>query len=152
MKKKIVIISGYFNPIHGGHISNMKEAKKLGDELWVIVNNDKQQILKKGKIILDEKERMAIVSELKCVDHVVLAKDEDAVISESLKFIAEKNVGCEIIFAKGGDRNVDNIPKSESEICKKYNIKIVSGVGIDKVNSSSRIVELLGEKIKEENS
>lgn len=150
MKKKIVIVSGYFNPIHGGHISHLKEAKKLGDELWVIVNSDKQQILKKGKIILDEKERMAIISELKCVDHVVLAKDEDTATSESLKFIAKKNRGCEIIFAKGGDRNFDNLPRAEQEVSKKYNIRVVSNVGADKVNSSSRIHDLSEGKIKDD--
>lgn len=148
-KKKIVIVSGWFNPLHGGHLSHMKEAKKLGDELWVIVNNDKQQLLKKGKIILDEQERMAIVGELKCVDRVVLAIDQDISVAESIRKIAEENSDKEIILAKGGDRNFDNLPESEKEICKKYNIQVVSNVGGEKVNSSTRIHDLLGGKIKE---
>lgn len=150
MKKKIVIVSGFFNPIHGGHISHMKEAKKLGDKLWVIVDNDRQQMLKRGKIILDEKERMTIVGELKCVDRVILAIDKDISVAESMKKIAEENPDCEIIQAKGGDRNFDNLPLAEQEVSRKYNIRVVSGVGADKVNSSSRITELLKEKIKEE--
>jgi len=150
MKKKIIVVSGYFNPIHGGHLSHMKEAKKLGDELWVIVNNDKQQILKKGKIILDEKERMAIISELKCVDRVVLSKDKDISITKSLKSIAEENPDCQIVLAKGGDRNFDNLPRAEQEVCQKYQIKVISGVGADKVNSSSRITKLLKGKLKED--
>lgn len=149
MKKKIIIVSGFFNPIHGGHLSHIKEAKKLGDELWVIVDNDKQQMLKKGKIILDEKERMAIVNELRCVDRVVLAKDEDISVAKSLKFVAEQNPDCEIALAKGGDRNFDNLPRAEQEVCQKYHIKVISGVGADKINSSSRITELLDGKIKE---
>lgn len=149
MKKKIVIVSGWFNPLHGGHLSHMKEAKKLGDELWVIVNNDKQQLLKKGKIILDEQERMNIVSELKCVDRVILAIDQDIPVAESIRKIAEENPDCEIIQAKGGDRNFDNLPKSEQEVSRKYNIKVVSNVGAEKVNSSTRIHDLLDGKIKE---
>lgn len=150
MKKKIVIVSGFFNPIHGGHISHIKEAKKLGDELWVIVDNDKQQMLKKGKIILDEKERMAIIAELRSVDRVILAKDNDISVAESLKFVAEENPDCEIIQAKGGDRNFDNLPLAEQEVSRKYNIKIISGVGAEKVNSSSRVTELLKDKIKDD--
>lgn len=148
-KKKIVIVSGWFNPLHGGHLSHLKEAKKLGDELWVIVNNDKQQLIKKGKIILNEQERMAIIRELKCVDHVILAIDQDIPVAQSIKKIAEENPGCEIIQAKGGDRNFDNLPAAEQEVAKKYNIKVISGVGCEKVNSSTRVYDLLGGKIKE---
>jgi len=146
--KKVIIISGYFNPIHGGHLSNMKDAKKLGDELWVIVNNDKQQMLKKGMIILDEKERMEIVKELRCVDRVLLSIDTDESQAKTLEYIFKLNKNCEIIFAKGGDRNIDNIPESERQVCKKNGIRVVSNVGIDKVNSSSRITKLLWGKIK----
>lgn len=146
--KKIVVISGYFNPLHGGHLSNMKEAKKLGDELWVIVNNDKQQMLKKGMIVLDENERMEIVKELRCVDKVILSIDKDESQGQTLNYIFENNKDCNLIFAKGGDRNIDNIPESEREACKKYGVKVVSNVGIDKVNSSTRITKLLGGKIK----
>lgn len=149
-KKKIVIVSGWFNPLHGGHLSHLKEAKKLGDELWVIVDNDKQQLIKKGKIILDESERVAIVSELRCVDRVVLSKDEDISVAETIKSIAEQNPGCEIILAKGGDRNFDNLPESEKAVCRQYKIKVISNVGKEKINSSSRIYELLNGKIKEE--
>lgn len=134
--------------MHGGHLSNMREAKKLGDELWVIVNNDKQQMMKKGMIILDENERMEIVKELRCVDKVILSIDNDESQGKTLNYIFENNNNCRFIFAKGGDRNIDNIPESEREACKKYGVQVFSNVGIDKVNSSSRIFELLGGKIK----
>lgn len=149
MKKKIVIVSGWFNPFHGGHLSHLKEAKKLGDELWVIVNNDKQQLIKKGKIILDEKERIAIISELKSVDRVVLAIDQDISVAQSIEKIVQENPDCQIIQAKGGDRNFDNLPKAEQEVAKKYKIRVISNVGSEKVNSSTRIYELLKGKIKE---
>lgn len=137
---KIIVVSGYYNPLHGGHLSNMKEAKKLGDELWVIVNNDKQQMSKKGKIIMSEQERLEIVEELRCVNQVILSIDEDESVVRTLRFIKEIKPGYEIVYAKGGDRNVDNIP--ETPFCKELGIEVVSNVGKPKINSSSRIMEL----------
>jgi cytidyltransferase-like protein len=74
---KVVIVSGYFNPLHGGHIDMVEEARKMGDKLVVIVNNDKQQLLKKGKIILDEKNRLRLLRALRDVNEVVLSVDEE---------------------------------------------------------------------------
>ena len=81
---KIVIVSGYFNPLHGGHLDMIESAAGLGDELIVIVNNDKQQVLKKGKIILDEKNRLRLMRALKGVSSVVLSIDEDPTIIKTL--------------------------------------------------------------------
>lgn len=74
---KRVIVSGYFNPLHGGHLDLIEAAKALGDYLIVVVNNDKAQLLKKGKIILDESNRVRLMAALRIVDETVLSIDED---------------------------------------------------------------------------
>jgi cytidyltransferase-like protein len=142
--KKVVVTSGYFNPVHIGHISLFKAAKLLGDFLIVIVNNDKQQLLKKGKIIMSENERVEVVKAIKYIDKVVLSKDEDPTVRATLEMIAKENENCEIIFANGGDRkDASLIP--ETSVCEKYTIKQIFGVGgNDKPNSSSNINKLLG--------
>lgn len=142
--KKVVITSGFFNPLHIGHMNLIREAKKLGDFLVVIVNNDKQVKLKGSVPFMDEKERLAIIKNIKHVDAVFLSIDDYAEgkhvpISKSLKEIAKQYKG-KIIFAKGGDRNFDNLPESEKQVCREFNIKIVSNVGGDKVQSSSTLL------------
>lgn len=137
--KKIVITSGYFNPLHIGHMNLMREAKKLGDFLVVIVNND-QQVKAKGSIpFMPEKERIEIVKDIKHVDAVFLSIDENLPISKSLRAIANQYKG-ELFFAKGGDRNVSNIPQSEKKVCQEFNIQIVNNVGGGKVQSSSKLL------------
>lgn len=141
--KKIVIISGYFNPVHIGHIDMIKGAKELGDYLVAIVNNDKQQLLKKSKIIMEEQERMEIVKEIRGVDEVFLSMDQDKTQCETLIALAEKFKGDEIIFANGGDRDSEKaIP--ETDVCVNNNIKMIFGVGgNNKPNSSSNINQRL---------
>jgi len=143
-KEKIVIASGYFDPIHIGHIEYLQLSKKLcGKEgkLIVILNNDHQCILKKGKFFMPAKERKIILEELKCVDEVFESIDKDESVCKSIKAITEAHTNCEIIFAKGGDRIVKNIPGSEPEMCKKYNIKIVQNLG-EKIQSSSNLTKI----------
>ena len=142
-QKKIVITSGYFNPIHSGHMNLLREAKKLGDFLVVIVNND-EQVKAKGSIpFMSVEERMSIIQDLKHVDEVFLSVDSGKPIAESLRAIAQKylthdkQAHVELIFAKGGDRSADNIPASETKVCKEFNITVVNGVGGGKVQSSS---------------
>jgi cytidyltransferase-like protein len=135
-KQKVVITSGYFNPLHIGHINLMREAKKLGDILIVIVNNDEQVKLKGSVSFMPEQERIDIVNSLQYVDETVLSVDSDRSIAKSLEMIAKKHNG-KLFFAKGGDRNAGNIPETESAVCKKFSIEIVNGVGGDKVQSSS---------------
>lgn len=130
---KVVAISGYFDPIHVGHLEYINMAKKLGDKLVVIVNNNYQCELKKGKPFMDEKDRLSIVSNLKNVDEVFLSIDEDKTVCASLEKIKPD------IFANGGDRKNYEIP--ESVICKKYDIKIIDGLG-DKIRSSSDLTGL----------
>ena len=125
---KVVAISGYFDPIHVGHLEYINMAKKLGDKLVVIVNNNYQCELKKGKPFMDEKDRVTIVSNLKNVDEVFLSIDKDKTVCASLEKIKPD------IFANGGDRKNYEIP--ESVICKKYDIKIIDGLG-EKIRSSS---------------
>ena len=83
MKK--VCISGYFDPLHVGHIEYINKAKKLGDYLVVIVNNNLQCKLKKGKFFMDENDRVEIVKNLKSVDEVFLSIDSDKTVCKSLE-------------------------------------------------------------------
>ena len=125
---KIVVTSGYFDPLHVGHLECLEMAKELGDRLIVIVNSDLQAKLKKGKSFMNENDRMKIVSALRCVDNVFLSIDKDKSQCESLRFLKPD------IFAKGGDRMSDEIP--ESKVCKELGIKIVDRLG-EKIRSSS---------------
>jgi cytidyltransferase-like protein len=131
-KKIIVVASGYFDPLHVGHIECFELAKRLGDKLVVIVNNDKQSVLKKGFVFMPQEERMQIVKSLKCVDEVFLSIDTDKSVCKSLEYLKPD------IFAKGGDRNAGNIP--ETSVCQRYNIKIVDGLGA-KIQSSSDLIK-----------
>ena len=139
----IVIISGYFNPIHAGHIDYLEGARKMGTKLIVIVNNDRQQILKKNRIIMHEDERLRIVRSLRVVDEAVLAIDDDRSVCRTLEKVALANKGMKIVFANGGDRDSrTNIP--ETEVCDRLGIELRFGVGgTEKVNSSSEIIKKL---------
>ena len=135
MSNKIirVAVSGYFDPIQIGHLDYLELAKKLGDKLVVIVNNNHQCKLKKGKPFMDELDRMRIVESLGIVDEVFLSIDSDRSVCKSLEEIKPD------IFANGGDRATSEVP--ESVVCKKYNIKMVDGLG-EKVRSSSSFTGL----------
>ena len=130
---KVVATSGYFDPLHVGHLECLEMAKKLGDKLIVIVNSDLQAKLKKGKPFMKEQDRMKIVAALKCVDEVFLSIDKDKSQCASLKHLKPN------IFAKGGDRTSDEIP--EAKICKEFNIEIIDGLGA-KIRSSSDLTGL----------
>ena len=135
MNKKLttVAVSGYFDPIHVGHLEYLQLAKKLGDNLIVIINNNLQAELKKGSTFMDEKDRMEIVAALRCVDEVFLSIDTDKSVCKSLEHIKPD------IFANGGDRLLNEIP--ETAVMKKYNIKMVDGLG-SKIRSSSDLTGL----------
>ena len=130
---KIVAVSGYFDPIHVGHLEYLRLSKKLGDKLVVIVNNNHQCVLKKGKPFMDEKDRVEIVRSLEMVDEVFLSIDDDKSVCKSLEKIKPH------IFANGGDRSTGEVP--ESTVCKKYNIQMTDGLG-DKIRSSSDLTGL----------
>ena len=131
MKK--VAISGYIDPIHVGHLEYIELSKKLGDYLIVIVNNNHQCVLKKGKPFMDEKDRIKIVEAIEWVDEVFLSIDMDKTVCKSLEAIKPN------IFTNGGDRTIEEIP--ESIVCKKYGIEILDGLG-KKIRSSSDLTGL----------
>lgn len=137
--KKAIIVSGYFNPIHKGHIEYFNHAKSYGNELFVIVNNDEQRKLKGSKEFQLQDERIFIVSNIKNVDRVFLSIDEDRTVIETIRHI-HKNFGSdyELVFANGGDQNNDSIP--EAPICKELKIKLLDGLG-DKIQSSSWLLK-----------
>ena len=132
-----IAVSGYFDPIHIGHLEYLKMAKALGDFLVVIVNNNQQCILKKGKFFMDEKDRLEIVKAIKYVDEVFLSVDDDRTICKSLELIRPN------IFANGGDRSTDEVP--ETSVCKKYKIEMVDGLG-EKIRSSSSLTGIKEKK------
>jgi cytidyltransferase-like protein len=125
---KIVAASGYFNPLHKGHVEYLERAKTLGDKLIVIVNNDFQVKLKGSKEFMDEQERLQIVRSLSCVDMAILSADVDPTVCKTLWLVRPD------IFAKGGDRYTYEIP--ESKICRELGIAIIDGLGA-KIQSSS---------------
>jgi cytidyltransferase-like protein len=135
MKKKGIIVSGYFNPIHKGHIEYFQNAKECGDELFVIINSDFQRILKGSKEFQDEKERVFIIENLRLVDKCFLSIDKDRTVIESLNMIHNRfGNEFQLFFANGGDQNNDTIP--ERSICQKLGIKLIDGLG-GKIQSSS---------------
>jgi len=132
LKRTVVVASGYFDPIHSGHIEYLEKAEALGDYLIVILNNDFQARLKKGKSFMPLKDRLAVVRSLKFVDEVFVSVDNDMSVSKSLEIIKPT------IFAKGGDRLSGEIP--EAETCRRLGIKIVDGLG-EKIQSSSLLIK-----------
>ena len=139
MKKKVIIVSGYFNPIHKGHLEYFSNAKALCDELFVIVNNDHQRELKGSKEFQKEDERMIIISNIKTVDKAILSIDQDRTVCETIRMIAkEHGAEYELAFANGGDQNNDTIP--ERSICEEMNITLIDGLG-DKIQSSSWLLK-----------
>lgn len=140
---KVVIVSGYFNPLHGGHLDMIEAAAKMGDHLIVIVNNDKQQVLKKGKIILDEANRLRVLRSIKGVDQSVLSIDDDPTICKTLEMVAGQHPGDDLVFANGGDRDSEKeIP--EAVVCREFGIEMRFDAGEGKPDSSTRINQALG--------
>ena len=138
-KKKAVIVSGYFNPIHKGHIEYFNLAKSRADELFVIVNNDAQRALKGSKEFQDEAERLIIVSNIKAVDKAVLSVDDDRTVCKTIeKIVTEYQDTYEFSFANGGDQNNQSIP--EVPVCERLNVTLIDGLG-DKIQSSSILLK-----------
>ena len=132
---KAIIVSGYFNPLHKGHLELFEKAKASGDELWIIVNSDLQRALKGSKEFMDQDERLIIVNAIGIVDKALISIDKDKTQCATLADLADKYSGqYELYFANGGDQNNDTIP--EKDVCMELGIKLIDGLG-DKIQSSS---------------
>lgn len=139
MKKKAIIVSGYFNPIHKGHLEYFNNAKALADELFVIVNSDLQRGLKGSKEFQKEEERLFIVQNIKAVNKAIISVDKDRTVCASIHALfvtygEEYDLG----FANGGDQDNNSIP--EAPICEELNIQLIDGLG-DKIQSSSWLLK-----------
>jgi cytidyltransferase-like protein len=137
--QKIIIVSGYFNPMHKGHLEYFINAKAQGDLLFVIVNSDHQRALKGSKEFQKEDERLFIVQHIKEVDYAFLSIDQDRTVCKTLELLHQQ-FGNEfrLAFANGGDQNNNSIP--EVPICQEFGIELIDGLG-DKVQSSSWLLE-----------
>ena len=134
-KPKAIIVSGYFNPLHKGHLELFQKAKASADQLWVIVNSDLQRELKGSKEFMDENERLIIINAICIVDKALISKDKDKTQCATLRDLADNySKYFELFFANGGDQNNETIP--ERLICEKKGIALIDGLG-DKIQSSS---------------
>ena len=139
MKPKAIIVSGYFNPLHKGHIELFHNAKSKGDKLFVIVNNDFQRELKGSKEFMLEDERVLIISQISMVDKVFLSVDQDRTVIKSIEEIHKTSrTKYKLYFANGGDQNNQVCP--EAEICSKLGVNLIDGLG-DKIQSSSWLLK-----------
>ena len=138
-RPKSIIVSGYFNPLHKGHLELFEKAKASGDQLWVIVNSDLQRELKGSKEFMNENERLIIVSAIGIVDKVLISIDKDKTQCATLADLADKYSGeFELYFANGGDQNNHSIP--EVTVCKEKGIGLLEGLG-EKIQSSSWLLK-----------
>jgi cytidyltransferase-like protein len=140
---KIGIISGYFNPLHTGHLDYIESASQKCDLLYVIVNNDRQVRVKGSEVFMDEECRLRIVEALQVVNRALIAKDEDGTVVKSIEWIYNWGktdlVANSFVFMNGGDRVAGNTP--EEEYCREAGIETLYNVGGGKTESSSRLLE-----------
>ena len=143
---KLVIISGYFNPLHAGHLDYIEAAKSLGDKLWIIINSDNQVKIKGSVPFQNEYDRLRIVRCLKPVDNAILSIDKDATVINTLRNIHAvfSQAGHDIIFANGGDRLKGNTP--EEIFCRENGVQTIYGIGGEKVQSSSSLIDNISNK------
>ena len=138
-KEKAIIVSGYFNPIHKGHLELFKKAKSQADKLWVIVNSDFQRELKGSTEFMSDTERLEIVKAIKWVDYALISSDRDRTQCYTLQQFHDMFSDMyDLVFANGGDQNNDTIP--EREVCERLGIELLDGLG-DKIQSSSWLLK-----------
>ena len=139
---KIAIVSGYWNPLHVGHLAYMEAARSLADELWVIVNSDLQVGLKGSVPFMNESDRLRIVSSLKVVNRTFLSVDTDRTVVESIREAMTHTMNHdEVMFANGGDATAENVP--EVDVCNELGIKTIFGI-VPQIAESSKILAEAG--------
>ena len=140
---RVGIISGYFNPIHTGHLDYIEGAKQRCDLLYVIVNSDRQVDIKGSKQFMDEGSRLRIVRALAYVNKAMVSIDDDASVCRSIKAIHKQYCDdpflTDIFFMNGGDRSQGTVP--ETEVCEELDIKMIYNVGGIKTESSSTLLQ-----------
>ena len=140
---RIGIVSGYFNPIHTGHLDYLEGARQECDILYVIVNNDHQVGIKGSKQFMDDNARLRIVRALRCVDKAMVSVDEDSTVVRSISKIhkryADDPFMTGLYFMNGGDRKTYNTP--EAQVCEELGIHLLYRVGGGKTQSSSTLLQ-----------
>lgn len=127
----IICTSGYYDPLHPGHIECFRLAKQLGN-LIVIVNNDIQAIRKNGKVFQPLEDRLTIIKAIRYIDDAIASIDMDDLVCNTLRLVHPD------YFVKGGDWNEDNFPEPMRKVCKEIGCKIIFGLG-EKIRASSEI-------------
>ncbi len=135
----VVLASGYFNPLHSGHLDYLKEASKLGNLFIVIINSDKQVKLKGSIPFMSQEERMEIVRALRFVDGVYLSIDDDKTVCKTIARLRSMYQEETVVFANGGDRKKGNTP--EKKVCERLGIRMAFGIGGKKKQSSSCLIK-----------
>ncbi|PJE51594.1 MAG: hypothetical protein COV29_00335 [Candidatus Yanofskybacteria bacterium CG10_big_fil_rev_8_21_14_0_10_36_16] len=139
--KKVVTVSGGFDPLHIGHVRLFRSAKKLGDKLVVILNNDNWLKKKKGFVFMPQNERREMIEAINCVDEVVLSKHKKN--PKDMSVCSELATIKPDIFVNGGDRFKNNIP--EVQVCNEIGCKMVFNAGAGgKIQSSSWLLDRYG--------
>tara|TARA_R110000744_G_scaffold198408_1_gene317665 strand:+ start:3000 stop:3452 length:453 start_codon:yes stop_codon:yes gene_type:complete len=142
MSGRVIMVSGYFNPIHSGHLDYLEAAKKQCDYLIVIVNSDEQVKLKGSDPFMGEAERLRLVRALRCVNRAVISIDEDGTVCQSIR----KEFYClnndpfvqGVSFANGGDRKEGGVPEDSLEL--ELGIRMLYNIGGEKTQSSSTLL------------
>ena len=146
MIKKIALVTGGFDPLHSGHIQYLNSARKLADYLVVGVNSNEWLTRKKGNYFLPCNERLIILNALSLVDETIVFNDSDSTAVEAINHLKRKYIRSKIIFCNGGDRNIENIPEYEV-FSQDEQVIFEFGVGgVEKLNSSSKILEKWSQK------
>lgn len=142
---KYSIVSGYFNPLHLGHLKLMQAARALSSRLIVIVNNDFQQVAKKGLVITPADQRLTIVQALRVVDEALISLDDDDSVTATLTHIRRTYPQADLQFCNGGDRfEPSAIPGNEAQVCRDLGITMHFGIGgEEKLDSSSRLLSAM---------
>tara|TARA_B100001094_G_scaffold200622_1_gene194667 strand:+ start:6045 stop:6488 length:444 start_codon:yes stop_codon:yes gene_type:complete len=145
---RVGIISGYFNPIHTGHLDYIEGAKQKCDFLYVIVNSDQQVNIKGSKQFMDEDSRARIVRALSSVQRAMVSIDEDSTVCRSIKAIHDEYCNdpfvTDILFMNGGDRNQGTVP--EADTCEELGVRMIYNVGGIKTESSSTLLQKVANK------